>query len=67
MKLGNSAELSIEFAIRLLGLESCADTIVGDQFTRGISGGQRRRLTCGELLVGRRHLLLLDDISTGVK
>lgn len=32
---------------------------------RGISGGQKRRLTCGELLVGGRELLLLDEISTG--
>ncbi len=31
----------------------------------GISGGQKRRLTCGELLVGGRELLLLDEISTG--
>jgi hypothetical protein len=34
---------------------------------RGISGGQKRRLTCGELLVGGRELLLLDEISTGEK
>lgn len=32
---------------------------------RGISGGQKRRLTCGELLVGGRELLFLDEISTG--
>ena len=29
----------IEEMIELLGLEDCADTVVGDEFLRGISGG----------------------------
>ena len=65
VQLMNSPELSLEFTLRLLGLEGCADTVVGDAMIRGISGGQKRRLTCGELLVGDRNLLLLDEISTG--
>ena len=31
--------------IKLLGLESCQDTIVGDDMLKGISGGQKRRVT----------------------
>lgn len=34
-------------AIKLLGLDVCADTIGGDQLLRGISGGQKKRVTSG--------------------
>jgi ABC-type multidrug transport system ATPase subunit len=38
--------------IRLLALDECADTIVGNNLMRGVSGGQRKRVTTGEMVVG---------------
>lgn len=35
---------------QILGLDICKDTIVGDDMQRGISGGQRKRVTTGQLL-----------------
>jgi hypothetical protein len=35
--------------VQILGLDICADTIVGDQMQRGISGGQKKRVTTGKL------------------
>ena len=35
------------FCLQVLGLEVCADTFVGDEMMRGISGGQRKRVTTG--------------------
>lgn len=32
---------------QILGLDICADTLVGDEMTRGISGGQKKRVTIG--------------------
>ncbi|KAF2314320.1 hypothetical protein GH714_025364 [Hevea brasiliensis] len=49
---GQQASMVTDYILRLLGLEVCADTMVGDEMLRGISGGQRKRVTIGEMLVG---------------
>ena len=33
--------------VNFLGLDICADIIVGDEMQRGISGGQKKRVTTG--------------------
>ncbi|GFQ05731.1 ABC transporter g family member 32 [Phtheirospermum japonicum] len=48
------------------GLDICADTLVGDEMIKGISGGQKKRLTTGEILVGPSRVLFMDEISTGL-
>lgn len=34
---------------KILGLDTCADTLVGDEMLKGISGGQKKRLTTGNI------------------
>ncbi|KAH0929875.1 hypothetical protein HID58_015602 [Brassica napus] len=51
---------------KILGLDTCADTLVGDEMIKGISGGQKKRLTTGELLVGPARVLFMDEISNGL-
>ena len=50
----------------MLGLDICSETIVGNEMYRGISGGQRKRVTTGEMAVGPRKTLFMDQISTGL-
>ena len=48
--------MATEYIIRMLGLEVCADTPVGSAMIRGISGGQRKRVTSGEMLVSAKRV-----------
>ncbi|XP_047320053.1 pleiotropic drug resistance protein 1-like [Impatiens glandulifera] len=55
-----------DYTLRILGLENCADSLVGDGMIRGISGGEKKRVTVGEMLVGPARALMMDEISTGL-
>ncbi|XP_050940092.1 ABC transporter G family member 39-like isoform X6 [Cucumis melo] len=63
---GQKASLVTEYILKILGLEVCADILVGDEMRRGISGGQKKRLTTGEMLVGPAKAFFMDEISTGL-
>lgn len=63
---GQEASVVTDYVLKILGLEVCADTMVGDEMVRGISGGQKKRVTTGELLVGPASALFMDEISTGL-
>jgi ABC-type multidrug transport system ATPase subunit len=56
----------IEMFLRLLGLENCADTCVGDAMVRGVSGGEKKRVTLGEMLIIPHIAYCMDEISTGL-
>eukprot|EP00927_Polykrikos_kofoidii_P045989 TRINITY_DN40156_c0_g1_i1.p1 TRINITY_DN40156_c0_g1~~TRINITY_DN40156_c0_g1_i1.p1 ORF type:complete len:624 (-),score=85.21 TRINITY_DN40156_c0_g1_i1:65-1936(-) len=56
----------VETMISFLRLESCADTLIGNEATapRGISGGERRRLSVGLAIIGGLPSALLCDEPT---
>ncbi|CAI5997040.1 unnamed protein product [Closterium sp. NIES-64] len=63
---GNPTNIITDYVLKILGLDICADTVVGNNMLRGISGGQKKRVTTGVSLVGGQQVLLMDEISTGL-
>ncbi|KIZ06029.1 hypothetical protein MNEG_1936 [Monoraphidium neglectum] len=55
-----------EYMLMVLGLQHAGDTLVGDAMLRGISGGEKRRVTAGEMLVSNAQVFCLDAISNGL-
>ena len=52
--------------IHMVGLEEAANTVIGNDLLRGVSGGQKKRVTIGELLITNARVHLLDEVSTGL-
>ncbi|KAM9678296.1 broad substrate specificity ATP-binding cassette transporter ABCG2 isoform 1-T2 [Trichechus inunguis] len=52
--------------IQELGLEKVADSKVGTQFIRGVSGGERKRTSIGMELITDPSILFLDEPTTGL-
>ncbi|PSR86164.1 ABC transporter G family member 31 like [Actinidia chinensis var. chinensis] len=63
---GRTHSVSTDYILKVLGLDVCSDTLVGNDMLRGVSGGQRKRVTTGEMIVGPRKTLFMDEISTGL-
>ncbi|NXB29842.1 ABCG2 protein, partial [Eulacestoma nigropectus] len=52
--------------IKELGLTKVADSKVGTQFSRGVSGGERKRTNIGMELITDPAILFLDEPTTGL-
>lgn len=51
--------------LRHLGLSHTANTLVGNEMIRGVSGGERKRVSIGVELVKAPGILFLDEPTTG--
>ncbi|KAF6030215.1 hypothetical protein EB796_011486 [Bugula neritina] len=59
-------EAKVKKVLHELSLELCADTRCGDEFTRGVSGGERKRCNVGMELITSPGVLFLDEPTTGL-
>lgn len=66
MELAKKFNVLVKIILVGLGLEGAKDTFVGDADIRGVSGGQRRRVTVGEMMGSLASILCGDEISTGL-
>uniref|UniRef100_A0A803XUJ5 ATP-binding cassette sub-family G member 8 n=1 Tax=Meleagris gallopavo TaxID=9103 RepID=A0A803XUJ5_MELGA len=56
----------VEDVIAELRLRQCANTRVGNEYLRGISGGERRRVNIGVQLLWNPGILILDEPTSGL-
>lgn len=56
----------VEDTIKSLGLEGCANNRIGGTFTRGISGGQRKRVSIAIEVVANSNVIFLDEPTSGL-
>ncbi|CAH9085741.1 unnamed protein product [Cuscuta epithymum] len=55
-----------ELVIRELGLTRCRNSMIGGALFRGISGGERKRVSIGQEMLVNPSLLLLDEPTSGL-
>ncbi|XP_042507962.1 ABC transporter G family member 25-like [Macadamia integrifolia] len=55
-----------ESVLTELGLGKCENTIIGNNFIRGVSGGERKRVSIGHEMLLNPSLLLLDEPTSGL-
>lgn len=59
-------ESYVDNLINTLGLTKSKDTIVGDKKARGLSGGEKKRLSVACELIGSPSLIYADEPTTGL-
>eukprot|EP00927_Polykrikos_kofoidii_P027600 TRINITY_DN2421_c0_g1_i1.p1 TRINITY_DN2421_c0_g1~~TRINITY_DN2421_c0_g1_i1.p1 ORF type:complete len:626 (+),score=103.86 TRINITY_DN2421_c0_g1_i1:58-1878(+) len=70
MKTVSNAEMShsdlIDSLLDSLSLTKCADTMVGNELIKGISGGERKRTAVGAELITNPDITFLDEPTSGL-
>lgn len=56
----------VEQTLGALGITDCADTFIGSDLIKGISGGQRKRTSVGIELITKPSIILLDEPTSGL-
>ena len=52
--------------LRMLNISHTANTYVGDEFVRGVSGGERKRVSIAEMMATRARVLCFDNSTRGL-
>ncbi|KAI1260233.1 P-loop containing nucleoside triphosphate hydrolase protein [Xylariaceae sp. FL1019] len=55
-----------EAVLSKMGLKDCADSLIGDDRVKGISGGEKRRVSIAVQILTDPRVLLLDEPTSGL-
>ena len=56
----------VEWTMEEMGLQECADRPIGNWHLRGISGGEKKRVSIAMEILTRPRLLFLDEPTSGL-
>ncbi|CAL9221698.1 unnamed protein product [Arabidopsis halleri] len=56
----------VEGTIMELGLQDCSDRVIGNWHARGVSGGERKRVSIALEILTRPQILFLDEPTSGL-
>jgi ABC-type multidrug transport system ATPase subunit len=59
-------EAAAKEVMQLLRIDHRADTIVGDELNRGLSGGEKRRVSIAVDIIHEPKVIFLDEPTSGV-
>jgi ATP-binding cassette, subfamily G (WHITE), member 2, PDR len=59
-------DLLVEVLMKMLGLRHVADTVVGDGAIRGVSGGEKRRVSLGVEIAAGHSIMVCDLVTNGL-
>ncbi|KAK8593336.1 hypothetical protein V6N13_043069 [Hibiscus sabdariffa] len=62
----SNKKMRVQALIDQLGLRNAAKTVIGDEGHRGVSGGERRRVSIGIDIIHDPIILLLDEPTSGL-
>lgn len=55
-----------DMLLKMLNITHTEDTLVGDSFVRGVSGGERKRVSIAEMMTTRARVQCWDNTSRGL-
>jgi len=55
-----------DMLLRMLNITHTENTLVGDSFVRGVSGGERKRVSIAEMMTTRARVQCWDNTSRGL-
>ena len=56
----------VEATIMEMGLQECSDRVIGNWHLRGISGGEKKRLSIALEILAKPQILFLDEPTSGL-
>ncbi|KAF2138841.1 uncharacterized protein K452DRAFT_320945 [Aplosporella prunicola CBS 121167] len=56
----------VEALLKMFGITHTKHTLVGDEYVRGVSGGERKRVSIAETLAGKSTVICWDNSTRGL-